>query len=65
MRLMSNTGDSSGSVLELQNDIIEAQRHIIGELMKLYCTEPVFELPEELQEKIREANSMYRELTTP
>lgn len=65
MRPMSNTGDSSGSVLELQNDIIEAQRHIIGELMKLYCTEPVFELPEELQEKIREANGMYRELTTP
>lgn len=65
MRLMSNTGDSSGSVLKLQNDIIEAQRNIIGELMKLYCTEPVFELPEELQEKIREANSLYRELTTP
>lgn len=62
---MSNLGNSSDSTLELQNDIIEAQRHIIGELMKLYCMEPVFEVPEELQEKIREANDMYRELTTP
>lgn len=65
MRPMSNSGDSCSSVLVLQNDIIEAQRHIIGELMKLYCTEPVFELPEELQESIREANQMYQELATP
>lgn len=65
MRLMSNSGDSRRTVLELQNDIIEGQRDIIGELVKLYCTEPVFELPEELQGRIREVNRMYRELNTP
>ncbi len=65
MRLMSNSGDSCRTVLELQNDIIEGQRDIIGELVKLYCTEPVFELPEELQGRIREVNRMYRELNTP
>ena len=49
MKPMSNNlGDGCGSVLELQNNIIEGQRDIIGELVKLYCTEPVFELPEEL-----------------
>lgn len=53
------------TLLEFQNDIIEGQKYIIGELMKLYCTEPVFELPEELQSKIREVNGMYRELNTP
>ena len=62
---MSKSGYDCGSTLELQNNIIEGQRHIIGELMKLYCTEPVFDLPEELQKNIRETNEMYRELTTP
>ena len=63
---MSN--DSGGVcryVLELQNNIIEGQRDIIGELVKLYCTEPVFDLPAELQSRIREVNEMYRELNTP
>lgn len=53
------------TVEELQNDLIEAQRHIISALMGLYCTEPVFELPEYLQSDIRDANSLYLELTTP
>lgn len=62
---MSNSGDSCGAVLVLQNDIIEAQRHIIGELMKSYSREPEFEIPEELQKYIRETNRMYRKLSTP
>ncbi len=65
MKPMSKSGYDCGSTLELQNNIIEGQRHIIGELVKLYCTEPVFDLPEELQKSIRETNEMYRELTTP
>lgn len=66
MKHMSNNlGDGCRSVLELQNNIIEGQRNIIGELVKLYCTEPIFELPEELQSRIREVNEMYRELNTP
>ena len=51
--------------MDLQKIIIEAHRHNKGELVKLYCTEPVFDLPEELQKNIRETNEMYRELTTP
>ncbi len=58
-------GNSCNAVLVLQNDIIEGQRYIIGELTRLYVTEPVFDLPEELQKKIREVNEMYRELNTP
>ena len=65
MKPMSKSGYDCGSTLELQNNIIEGQRHIIGELVKLYCTEPVFDLPEELQKNIRETNELYRELTTP
>lgn len=53
------------TVEELQNDLIEAQRHIISAIMGLYCTEPVFELPDHLQSEIRKANSLYQELTTP
>lgn len=63
--MSNNSGGVCRSVLELQNNIIEGQRDIIGELVKLYCTEPVFDLPEELQSRIREINEMYRELNTP
>lgn len=63
--MSNNSGGVCHSVLELQNNIIEGQRDIIGELVKLYCTEPVFDLPEELQSRIREVNEMYRELNTP
>lgn len=63
--MSNNSGGVCRSVLELQNNIIEGQRDIIGELVKLYCTEPVFDLPEELQSRIREVNEMYRELNTP
>lgn len=64
MRMNSRMLDCN-PVTVLQNDIIEGQRYIIGELMKLYVTEPVFELPEELQKQIREVNEKYRELNTP
>lgn len=63
--MSNNSGGVCRSVLELQNNIIEGQRDIIGELVKLYCTEPVFDLPEELQSRIRDVNEMYRELNTP
>ena len=53
------------SVEELQNDIIEWQRHIIGELLKLFGTETEFSLSEELQGDIRKVNALYRELSTP
>ncbi len=56
---------SERTVEELQNDIIEGQKHIIGELVKLFATEPEFTLPEELQDSMREVNGMYRELSTP
>lgn len=56
---------SERTVEELQNDIIEGQKHIIGELMKLFSTEPEFTLPEELQDSIRKVNGMYKELSTP
>lgn len=52
-------------ILELQNSIIEWQKNIIGELMRLYSTEPDFRIPEELQQQIQEVNGMYRKLNTP
>lgn len=52
-------------ILELQNSIIEWQRNIIGELMRLYSTEPEFHIPEELQQQIQEVKGMYRKLNTP
>lgn len=52
-------------VEELQNDIIEGQKYIIGELMRLFGTEAEFTLPEELQKWIVTVNVMYRELSTP
>ena len=42
-------------LLELQCSIIEWQKNIIGELMRLYSTEPEFHIPEELQQQIDEA----------
>lgn len=60
-----SSDDSFKSVLDLQNDIVEAQRHIIGELMRLYSTDPEFELPENLQKEIREVNQLYHDLNTP
>lgn len=52
-------------IAELQNSIIEWQKHIIGELMRLYSTEPEFHIPEELQQQIQEVKEMYRRLNTP
>lgn len=52
-------------ITELQNSIIEWQKHIIGELMRLYSTEPEFRIPEELQQQIFEVKEMYRKLNTP
>ena len=52
-------------ILELQNSIIEWQKNIIGELMRLYSTEPDFRIPEELQQQIQEVKGMHRKLNTP
>ena len=49
-------------ILELQCSIIEWQKNIIGELMRLYSTEPEFHIPEELQQQIQEVKEMYRKL---
>ena len=51
-------------LLELQCSIIEWQKNIIGELMRLYSTEPEFHIPEELQLQIHEVKEMYRKLNT-
>lgn len=45
--------------------LIEWQKNIIGELMRLYSTEPEFHIPEELQQQIQEVKEMYRKLNTP
>lgn len=58
-------GCDIAEIAELQNSIIEWQKHIIGELMRLYSTESEFHIPEELQEQIQEVKEMYRRLNTP
>jgi len=63
--LEERNGCDIAEIAELQNSIIEWQKHIIGELMRLYSTEPEFHIPEELQEQIQEVKEMYRRLNTP
>lgn len=51
--------------MELQNTIIENQKYVISELMKLYCTDPDFGLNERLQAVIRQNNQLISILETP
>ena len=51
--------------MELQNTIIENQRYVISELMRMYCMEPEFEISDELQSAIRESNRLISILNTP
>ena len=56
---------SSQEIMELQNTIIENQRYIIQEIMKLYCMEPSFEIGDGLQAAIRQNNQLMSILNTP
>lgn len=56
---------SSQEIMELQNTIIENQRYIIQEIMKLYCMEPSFKIDEGLQAAIRQNNQLMSILNTP
>jgi len=51
--------------MELQNTIIENQKYVISELMKLYCTDLDFGLNERLQAVIRQNNQLMSILETP
>ena len=56
---------SSQEIMELQNTIIENQRYIIQEIMKLYCMDPSFEIDDGLQAAIRQNNQLMSILNTP
>ena len=56
---------NSQEIMELQNTIIENQRYVISELMRMYCMEPEFEISDELQSAIRESNRLISILNTP
>lgn len=49
----------------MQNTIIENQRYVISELMRLYSMEPSFEIKEGLQAVIRQNNELMSILNTP
>lgn len=56
---------SNQEIMELQNTIIENQKYIIQEIMKLYCIEPSFEIDDRLQAAIRQNNQLMSILNTP
>ncbi len=56
---------SNQEIMELQNTIIENQKYVISELMKLYCTDPVFGLNGRLQAVIRQNNELMSILEKP
>lgn len=55
----------SQEIMELQNTIIENQRYVIQEIMRLYCMEPSFEISDGLQAVIRQNNQLMSMLNTP
>ena len=55
----------SQHLLEVQNNIIEWQTYIIGELMRLYSTEQDFRIPEELAQAIQNVRELKQRLNTP